>query len=334
MRYEKITKHQAIEKAKVRILDGSLAESSQKPSDVTWQDLKPKKESINGNPSKTKALSEIDQMKRSVVLTKMYSSFKKGLQSSTPARDYVKSRHLDHLLASSGKTTCPGTGPGSGLGYNSGQFHHGSRRDRHLIKSCLEVGLLIDRGRKSRTGEPAYQSFGKGGIVFPLKDKSGHIVSLYFRSITDNKNQLHYYLRDRQGLYPSYPAANTRKLILTESVIDAATLLQQQAITRDFEILALYGTNGLTKEHTKCLSGLPDLEEIVLFFDGDHAGRGASKKYVELFKQSLPGLKCSVVDTPEGEDINSLLDGHSPEILLELLERRQSFIFSLKLAAR
>ena len=155
---------------------------------------------------------------------------------------------------------------------------------RDSLESCLEVGLLIDRGRKSRTGEPAYQSFGKGGIVFPLKDKSGHIVSLYFRSIHVDQNgkqpagaARHYYLRDRQGLYPSYPAANTRKLILTESVIDAATLLQQEAITRDFEILALYGTNGLTKEHTKCLSGLPDLEEIVLFFDGDHAGRGASK---------------------------------------------------------
>ena len=40
----------------------------------------------------------------------------------------------------------------------------------------------------------------------------------------------HFYLHNRVGLYPGYPKAETKKLILTESVIDAVSLLQQKEI--------------------------------------------------------------------------------------------------------
>ncbi len=42
-------------------------------------------------------------------------------------------------------------------------------------------------------------------------------------------------------------------------------------------MLALYGTNGLTEEHTEAVSQLKDLEEIILFFDGDEAGNKATR---------------------------------------------------------
>ena len=38
------------------------------------------------------------------------------------------------------------------------------------------------------------------------------------------------------------------------------------------QYLALYGTNGFTNEHEAAIKGLNDLEEIILFFDGDEAG--------------------------------------------------------------
>ena len=265
---------------------------------------------------------------RSAVLTKMFTYFKNGVHNSGPAKEYLERRHLDYTKIE--------------VGYNSGQFHHGSRRDKYLIESCVKVGLLLDKGQTSRTGGKAYSVFGKFGVVFALKNQTGQIVSLYFRSTvaTDGRSR-HFYLQGRSGLYPGYPSAATRRLILTEAIIDAATLLQQEAITKDFEVLSLYGTNGLTEEHLAAIKRLKDLQEIVFFFDGDEAGRSAAVKYKAVLSSELPGVQISQVLTPEGEDVNSLLDGHSPEILTSLLENRQplkaqesALIFSLKLAAR
>ena len=287
------------------------------------------KESVGGRPFtkheailKAKALingsgttTVVRDLTRSVVLTKMFTYFKNGVHNSKPAREYLKNRHLEGLIGS----------PSYGVGYNSGQFHHGSRRDRHLIESCLEVGLLLDKGQTSRTGDKAYSVFGKFGVVFALKNQTGQIVSLYFRSTvaTDGRSR-HFYLQGRSGLYPGYPSAATRRLVLTEAIIDAATLIQQEAIRKDFEILSLYGTNGLTDEHLAAIKRLKDLQEIVFFFDGDEAGRSAAVKYKAVLSSELPGVQISQVLTPEGEDVNSLLDGHSPEILTSLLENRQA----------
>ena len=204
------------------------------------------------------------ELTRIAVLTKMFTYFKNAVHNSKPAKEYLQSRNLDFEKQE--------------VGYNSGQFHHGTRKDEALIKSCVKYGLLLDKGKKSRTGEPAYQPFGKGGISFALKNREGKITGLYFRSVTDSKKSRHFYLKDRQGLYPGYPKPNTTKLILTEAIIDAATLLQQETITKGFEVLSLYGTNGLTDEHTEAIKGLNELQEVVFWFDGDEAGNKAAEK--------------------------------------------------------
>ncbi len=283
------------------------------------QAIEKAKELIGGGGTTT----AIKDITRSAVLTKMFAYFKNAVHNSEPARAYLKSRHLEGLIGS----------PSYGVGYNSGQFHHGARRDKYLIESCLRVGLLLDKGRASRTGDKAYSVFGKFGVVFALKNRNGQVVSLYFRSIVDRGgSSRHFYLKDRQGLYPCYPPSDTKRLILTEAIIDAATLIQQEAITKDsrnggtgFEVLSLYGTNGLTDEHLTAIKELVQLEEIVFFFDGDKAGQAAADKYTAILLEAKPGVKLSRVRTPEGEDVNSLLDGHEPEILTDLLENRQGF---------
>jgi len=168
--------------------------------------------------------------------------------------------------------------------------------------------------------------------VFPLKNKQNEIVSLYFRSTLDDKNQRHFYLKDRQGLYPKYPTAETKKLILTESIIDAATLLEQENIKSKYEVLALYGTNGLTDEHQQAIKELNQLEEIIFFLNGDQAGIKAVEKYAPMLKADYPKAKITNVEVPENEDVNSLLQGHSPEILTHLIETRKeyNFIFSVE----
>jgi len=179
-------------------------------------------------------------------------------------------------------------------------------KERHLAIEKLEVGFNAN----------GYKDL-KNCIIFPLKDCHGQTVSMYGRSLTKG----HYYTANRKGLYPKYLPAETKKLILTESIIDAATLLQNEEITSQYEVLALYGTNGLTTLHVEAIKKLKELKEIILWFDGDEAGEKAAEKYSEEL-QTLD-VKISKVNTPKDEDINSLLDGHTPSVLLEMINNRE-----------
>ncbi|MDX9905906.1 MAG: CHC2 zinc finger domain-containing protein [Bacteroidales bacterium] len=165
-------------------------------------------------------------------------------------------------------------------------------------------------------------------VIFPLKNQGGTITGLYGRSTVNNDTSKHYYSAHRSGLYPGYPSGETTRLILTEAVIDAATLEQLPEIAAEYVILACYGTNGLTPEHKEAIKGLKNLKEIVLFFDGDDPGREAVGKQATTLKQLCPEILISAVDTPEGEDVNSLSISHSPEIFAHLLETRKDFFLS------
>lgn len=274
----------------------------------------------------TGSISPAQKLTRVALLTNMFTYFKNAVHNSKPAREYLESRGLDY-----GRTE---------TGYNSGQFHHGTRKDEALIEACLKYGLLLDKGHvNNRTGEKAYSPFGKGGVVFPLRDRENQITGLYFRSTADDRQARHFYLRDREGLYPWHPKPETTKLILTEAIIDATTLLQIPGITAEYEILACYGTNGLTEEHISAIqlwsegsrnaagsSASP--REIIFFFDGDAAGLEGARKQGEKLKGSLPAVKTSRVNTPEGEDTNSLYVNHadsSEELFRHLLDSRTPF---------
>ncbi len=253
-------------------------------------------------------------LSKSQFLANMYQYFKNAVHNSKPAKTYLEQRSLDFKKIE--------------VGYNAGQFHHGSRRDEQLIKQCVEYGLLIDKGIKSRTGGKAYGVFGKWCICFALKDRSNNITGLYFRSTLNNKNSKHFYLKDRKGLYPNYPQKNTKKLILTEAIIDAASLLQIEAISKEYEILSCYGTNGLTGEHQQAIKELKQLEELIFFFDNDTAGKEAVKKYGSMLKTEYPKLKITSAE-PINKDINETLQGHDQSIFIELLDKRKELNFFL-----
>lgn len=245
------------------------------------------------------------------ILAKIFTTFQNGLKGglARKATIYLQSRVLSQGLLE--------------IGYNSGQSHQKGKLNEDDLKACIAAGLLIPYSGKTPHGKgQSYTVFAKDCIIFPLKNKKGEIVSIYGRSITNNDKSKHYYLKDRQGLYPNYPKPATTKLILTEAIIDAATLLQMSEIKAEYEILSLYGTNGLTNEHQQAIKELKNLQEIIFFFDGDKAGTEAITKYEKILKQLCPGIRLSTVVTPENEDVNSLLQGHEPEILTHLLEQR------------
>ena len=257
----------------------------------------------------TKPQAKPTTINNTEILTQAFTHFARSLNARPKkAIEYLESRKLDYKTLS--------------IGYDAGTLHKVNGTTEEQKQAYLQAGLL----KPDKFGrENSYYTRFNGCIVFPLLDKNGNIASLYGR----HTEQGHHYLEgDHKGLYPNYPKAETSRLILTEAIIDAATLLQISGITKDFSILALYGTNGFTEEHKQAIAELKELKEVVLFFDGDEAGIKAIKEITAELKQINEKLIITVVDTPEGEDINSLAQGHEPEIFTHLIENRNPFSFS------
>jgi DNA primase len=271
--------------------------------------------SMTGNTTTTPTANPESSTKpipgREQFLQNIFTYFKNGICNSKAAQEYIRSRNLDCTKLE--------------IGYNAGQFHHGTRKEESLIKNCLEIGLLHDGGNKSRTGDKAYNVFGKYCIVFALKNQDNEITGLYFRSTINDKDQKHFYLKQRSGLYPCYPKKETTKLILTESIIDAASLLQIPSITYQYSIIAAYGTNGLTTEHLTAIKSLPQLTEIIFAFDNDEAGNKAVKKYAEELKMMNEQLKITKIELP-CKDVNETLTAHNESIFMHLLSDRKNIV--------
>lgn len=289
---ENCTTHQAINKAKTMVAS-----------------LNHTVETLN-KPMENKNSKPMTVAQRTETLTKAFGYFVRSIQGKDDKpKQYLQQRALDVQ-----KIT---------VGYDGHMFHKSREITEELKILYSAVGLLYpDKlGRANN-----YHSFFNGCIVFPLFNEKGEIVNLYGRCIDDSKESKHRYLPGKhQGIYPHYPKSETTFLILTECVIDAATLLQIPEITDNYELMSCYGTNNFTIEHQTAIKKLKQLKEVVLFYDGDKAGREAIQAHATIIKEIKPGIKVSYVETPDNEDINSLSQGHEPTVFTALLDNRQLF---------
>jgi DNA primase catalytic core len=261
--------------------------------------------------TETENTNKDHQLSRVAILAKFLESCKNGMMKSERARKYATERGLDFetLKIGFGNEKVP-------VSWND-----------HYKESAAAIGLIS----KSRD---SYSARFRNCLVFTLQNAQDHPVGIYGRSIDkvghpDKGGRHHYLPGPHQGLYPEYPKADTKKLLLTEAIIDAATLQQHAPISSEYTLLACYGTNGFTPEHGQAISDLQHMEEVVLFFDGDEAGREGTKKIAAKLHELRKDIMISEVNTPEGEDINSLAQSHEKEIFTHLLQSR-AIIFSVE----
>ena len=246
-------------------------------------------------------------------LGNMLTYFKNAITNSKPAKEYLEKRNLNNSILE--------------IGYNSGQFHHGERKTEELINQCLEYGLLIDKNITARTGEKAFGVFGKWCICFALRNRKNEVTGLYFRSILNDDKTKHFYLKNRKGIYPGYPKSDTKKLILTEAIIDCASLLQIPQIKENYSLISCFGTNGLNEEILNSIKNLEKLEEIIFCFDNDEAGKIAVEKCGNMIMRECGNVKITTVELPNN-DINETLQLHDENIFTELLVNRKDLFFS------
>jgi DNA primase/ABC-type dipeptide/oligopeptide/nickel transport system ATPase component len=280
------------------------AEAILKAQSLTGE-LIPQKQKLSQEPIKQATQPSIS---RELILLNLFTYFKNAIHNSPPAREYLQSRNLNPLKIE--------------IGYNTGQFHHGARRDEILINNCVHVGLLYPWGVNNKRPElQAYKPFAKFGVCFAMRNKGNHITGLYFRSTVNDNNAKHYYLKESTGLYPKYPNAETEKLIICESIIDCASLLQIESIANNYTLLASYGTNRLNEEIQNAIKELPNLKELIFAFDNDDAGNTAVTKYAEDLKKLLPNIIISKLELP-CKDVNETLIAHNEDVFTHLLEKR------------
>ena len=213
--------------------------------------------------------------KRTDILGAFYDQCQAAFKRSPKARRYLDGRGLDPAELDCGYC------PPNGVRVSDPE-------------SAQKLGLITQNGHAPSTGSG--QAFFRNCIVFPMYNQKGEVVHLYGRSLSE-QDLRHFFLKGkRRGLWPprkdgagTWPDEQTKRIILTEGMIDAATLLQYTEET----VLALYSTSGFGQDQLTAIQGLPELEEVVFFLDGDEAGRKAVEQHSKLLHELLPASRSA-----------------------------------------
>lgn len=129
--------------------------------------------------------------------------------------------------------------------------------------------------------------------VFPVRDKQGKLVGLVGRALDQRTPAHHNYWHFRRGsfLFGEHKIVEESTIVVVEGVIDAIKISQFVA-----NPVATFGAQVTDYQIDKLLSWQ---QPICLMFDGDEAGRKATKSVGDRLKGRTT-LMC--INLPEGRD--------------------------------
>jgi DNA primase catalytic core len=188
------------------------------------------------------------------------------------------------------------------LGYADGSLLEALPQDEASLDRFKALGVLTDKGRELL----------HDCIVFPLFDDQGNVVNLYGRRITDGKVNHLYLPGSKVGLWNYQAAKRSASLLLTESIIDALTLVDRGL----HDVMPCYGVHGLTDDLLLHLEQCT-IKDVTLCFDGDEAGQRGIDKVSEQLREK--NITTHAIELPDGEDVNSFLNRHPVEAFQALL---------------
>ncbi|MBI5446153.1 MAG: DNA primase [Deltaproteobacteria bacterium] len=180
---------------------------------------------------------------------------------------------------------------------------------RYLRKKGLDLALAARAGLAAERSSGGYYDRLRNRLVFPIWDSSGRVVSFGGRSIGSSPNEPKYLngpesavFHKSETLYGLTQAQEAlrreRMAVLVEGYIDVVSLHAHGHRSA----LATLGT-ALTREHALALKRR--VEEVVLVYDGDEAGRKAAFRSLEVFLSA--GLACRAVLLPPEHDPDSFV---------------------------
>lgn len=244
---------------------------------------------------------ERDTKNTSKPLEELFNSFRNGIfaAKSEKPRQFLDEIGLNHQYLE--------------VGFNSGQFHH--RKSDEFKAPFIELGMLIPSDAPVR--EPnmkGYSSFGDYGLIFPLKDKDGNIVNFYAHRIKLNPPRGEY-LNDN-GVYPSYPSSRTKRLFVTENVVDGATLMQSGAMENRDGVLALFD-GKFSDEVVEAITEIEELEQIIFI------SSQPQKDLIEKLKQTT-SVEIKELQLPDGDSLNEIWQKYDTDTIIKLIDEVES----------
>ena len=187
-------------------------------------------------------------------------------------------------------------------------------------EDLVQAGLVVAKetsGNEGGTQKGLYDRF-RERVMVPILDLRGNVIAFGGRVLQDGTPK---YLNS-----PETPLFNKRRCLFgldraRETASRSHTLLVVEGY---FDVLVLHqfgiqhavaplGT-ALTAEHVSLIRRF--VKNVVLMFDGDAAGAGATLRTMEVFLNS--GVTVRVVRLPVGEDPDSFVRRHGPDSVLEL----------------
>ncbi len=211
-----------------------------------------------------------------------------------------------------------------GMGYAPDSWDALARSQANAFPEALliEAGLLQPRAE----GKGVYDRF-RNRLIFVLRDDRGRPVGFGGR-VLDAAQEPKYLnspetplFQKKRTLYGLSQARESirrqERVVLVEGYFDHLALLRAGVE----ETVASMGT-ALTPEQVEKLRRLS--ERVVLCYDGDSAGRAATRAAIALCLAQ--GLRVGVVRLPEGEDPDDVLVREGPEALASRVDQAVDFL--------
>lgn len=198
---------------------------------------------------------------------------------------------------------------------NLGRWLSGKRLNPRAVESA---GLVVPR----KDGRGSYDRF-RGRVICPVRDAAGRLVAFGGRIIAKNTDQPKYLNSPQTPVYNKSrvlfgldqartPMRDSGRVIIVEGYFDHLSLAS--AGVRN--VVATCGT-ALTASHLRLLKGY--VEEVILVFDPDAAGRAAAARSLPLFL-SLD-MEAKVLILPSGQDPDSFIRAFGKEKFLAAVDK-------------
>jgi len=197
-----------------------------------------------------------------------------------------------------------------------------AKRHGFDLKLCQEAGLVIHKAESNRW----YDRF-RGRLMFPICDEQGRVIAFSGRILQGDEKSAKYVNSPETPLFTKgkvlFALDKAKRAILDaghaivcEGQLD--TIACHAAGVRN--VIAPQGT-ALTAAHGRILKRY--VEEVILCFDGDKAGRNATIRSLDDCLGS--GLAIRVASIPPPDDPDSYIRKAGADAFREVLGRAQSF---------
>lgn len=192
-----------------------------------------------------------------------------------------------------------------------------------LARRNFDLDEMVEAGLISVGRDGDYRDRFNGRVVFPISDRDGTIIGFSGRSIDGrdpkyvntaetplfNKSELLFGFAQARGAM-----RKSKQVVLVEGNLDVVRVAQAGI---PYTVASL-GT-ALTPVHAQNLARIVD--EVIVCYDGDKAGRAATLKALRLLEDVA--VDCSVIRLPDGEDPDSFIGIQSEETFLRLVEQER-----------